>query len=145
MLKLANTLTEKENIFCMAIADGKSQFEAYNIAYDTKTKRRNTVDCNASKVMAKPHIKERIAELQERKENAKVYSDINDINKRYNIIWQQIDKCIANNDNTSVARYMDIINKMTGAYVNITKDISDNKPLEKLSEDDLKALIGKVE
>jgi hypothetical protein len=96
----------------------------------------------ASRLTAKPEIQARIAELRNRQEEAKIYTDINDINKRFAIIWEQIEKCRANNDNASIARYMDIINKMTGTYVNISKDITDDKPLKNLTDDEIKALIG---
>lgn len=139
---MANRLTPKEEIFCMAIVEGKTQYEAYCTAYNTKTDRRNTVDSNAWKVLAKPHIQERIAELKQKKDDRKMFIDILDMNKRYALLNEQIEVARQNNDHAAIARYMDIINKMTGAYVNITKDISDNKPLEKLSEDDLKALIA---
>ncbi len=140
-----NLLTDKENVFCMAIADGKSQYEAYCIAYDTKTDRRNTVDCNASKLMAKEAIRERVAELRQRKEDTKVFTDINDINRRFALIWERIEECRVRGDDAAIARYMDIINKMTGTYVNVTKDITDDKkPLGGLKDADLAALLASM-
>lgn len=139
-----NTLTDKERIFALAVADGKTQYEAYQIAYDTNTERRNTVDKNASLIANKPEVKEYIEELRTRKENANIYADINDINKRFNLIWDRIAACQAKGDDNGIARYMDIINKMTGTYVNINKDISEkDTTLSNLSTEDLKALLDK--
>lgn len=137
-------LTDKENVFCMAIADGKTQYDAYCIAYDTKTERRNTVDCNASKLMAKPAIRDRIAELRQRKEDTQIYSDINDKNKRIRLIWDRIAVCVERNDDTAVARYLEQLAKLNGDYVNVTKDISDNKPLKGVSDADLSALLASM-
>lgn len=139
-----NLLTDKENAFCMAIADGKTQYEAYCIAYDTKTERRNTVDCNASKLMTKTAIRDRIAELRQRKEDTQIFADINDINRRFALIWERVEECRKRGDDAAIARYMDIINRMTGTYVNVTKDISDNKPLKGVSDADLAALISSM-
>lgn len=139
-----NTLTDKERIFALAVADGKSQYEAYCIAYNTKTDRRNTVDCNASKVANKPEVKAYIQELINRKEAANIYSDINDINKRYALIWERIAACQEKGDDAAISRYMDIINKMTGTYVNINKNINEEeeKPFSHLSVEELKSFIA---
>ena len=139
-----NLLTDKENVFCMAIADGKSQYEAYCIAYDTKTARRNTVDCNASKLMNKPAIRDRIAELRQRKEDTQIYSDINDKNKRIALIWERIEICRERQDDASIARYLDQLARLAGDYINVTKDISDSKPLSGVSDKDLQALFASM-
>lgn len=143
-----NTLTDKERVFALAVADGHTQYEAYQIAYDTKTDRRATIDNNAYMVANKQEVKEYIEELRKKREdrelNAKMYSDINDINKRYALIWDRIEECKKKNDDNGIARYMDIINKMTGTYVNINKDISEkDNTLSNLSTEDLKALLDK--
>lgn len=143
-----NTLTDKERVFALAVADGHTQYEAYQIAYDTKTDRRATIDNNAYMVANKQEVKEYIEELRKKREdrelNAKMYSDINDINKRYALIWDRIEECKKKNDDAAISRYMDIINKMTGTYVNINKDISEkDTTLSNLSTEDLKALLDK--
>ena len=139
-----NTLTDKERIFALAVADGKTQYEAYQIAYDTNTDNRATIDTNAYRVANRPDVKEYIESLRKRREDSVVYSDINDINKRFSLIWDRIAACQAKGDDNGIARYMDIINKMTGTYVNINKDISEkDTTLSNLSTEDLKALLDK--
>lgn len=135
-------LTDKERIFAMAVADGKTQTEAYRIAYDTKTDNINTIYVNSCKVAGKEEVKEYIRALRERKEETAYLIDINDINKRYNLIWDRIAACQEKGDDAAISRYMNIINKMTGTYVNISKDITEEKnPLKDLSMEDLKNIL----
>lgn len=136
-------LTEKERVFARAIVDGKTQYEAYCIAYDTNTDRRATVDCNASIVANKPHVKEFIARERERKEKALEYVEIDDKQKRINLIWERIAYCQETGNDAAIARYLDMLAKMNGDYINITKDITDDKPLANMSTADLQALLSK--
>lgn len=134
-------LTDKENKFCMAICDGYSQYDAYKIAFNPKTENRNSIDAMASKVAKKTEVQNRIKELRERRIDAKIYNDINDINKRYAIIWERIEACRKDGNDAAIAKYMDIINKMTGTYVEYKKDLSNDNPLKDVTTEQLQSIL----
>lgn len=126
----------------MAMADGYTQRESYIIAYEPNTENIASIDTMAWKIARREDIQDRIAELRNRKAEKSQYTDINDINKRYALIWERIEACKQKGDDAGISRYMEIINKMTGTYVNITKDISEDKTIiSDLSTNDLKKLL----
>lgn len=141
-----NGLTDKERTFALAVADGKTQYEAYCIAYDTKSTNRNTIDSNASIVAKKPAVKAYIETLREQKEKAHKYIGINDKQRRIDLIWERIEVCKARGDDAAIARYTEQLAKLNGDYVNITKNI-DDKPnvMNELSTDQLKELLNNVQ
>jgi phage terminase small subunit len=58
-------LTSKQEKFCQEILKGKTQTEAYNIAFPSSLNwKRNSTDCEASKLMSDTKIIQRIAELK---------------------------------------------------------------------------------
>ena len=62
---MAIRLTDQQEIFCHEMVKGKSQFEAYKVAYPSTLKlRRGLVDPKASALMAQGKIQERIAALR---------------------------------------------------------------------------------
>lgn len=139
-----NTLTDKERIFALAVADGHTQYDAYKLAYDTTTERRQTVDTNASIVANKPDVKRYIEELRRQKEKAKLYKDINDKDRRIELIWERIEVCREKGDDAAIARYTEQLAKLNGDYIHITKDLSNNdqSEIQNLSTDELKAILG---
>lgn len=142
---MATILTDKENVFCLAVADGHTQFEAYQLAYDVKTDNRASIDAMASRLAAKPEVRQRIAELRKRQEDIAVYTDINDKERRIRLIWDRIAVCVERGDDASIARYTEQLAKLNGDYVNVTKDISDDKkPLGGLKDADLAALLASM-
>ncbi len=56
-------LTPKEEIFCLAIVDGKNQSDAYRHAYKPKRAKEKTIHEKASRIMARGKVRTRIAEL----------------------------------------------------------------------------------
>lgn len=57
-------LTPTQDLFCRAVVELGSASEAYRSAYNCTTKLNKTVYESASRMMAEPHIIERIAELR---------------------------------------------------------------------------------
>lgn len=139
-------LTEKQEIFCLAIADGKTQIEAYKIAYQPKSTNRGTLDNNAYIVGKNPKIRARIEELRKMRDERDCYSDINDMNKRFRLIWERIAVCAERGDDAAVARYLTEIGKLKGDYVTNIKDVS-NKPntFQGITTDDIKAMLADTE
>lgn len=57
-------LTRADSIFCAQVASGKSQSEAYRIAFPRSRKWKDrSVHAEASRMMAKPMVSARVAEL----------------------------------------------------------------------------------
>lgn len=56
-------LTAKQEAFCKAIVEGKSQYDAYCAAYNTARMSRGNIDTEASKLRARPQIAQRLASL----------------------------------------------------------------------------------
>ncbi len=61
---MSDTLTAKQEAFCLAIMEGKSQHDAYKQSFSTKNYSREALDVNGSKMMAKAKIKQRIEALR---------------------------------------------------------------------------------
>lgn len=135
-------LTDKEKKFCLGIAEGKSQYQAYLDAYNVKTDKRGSIDNMAHAVIKKPHVSAYLQKLRKKvDDNATLCSSITK-EKKINLIWEQIQKCIDNNDNASIARYLEILNKLQGHYVNTSKIITEeNQNFSDLSIDEIKDLL----
>jgi phage terminase small subunit len=58
-------LTPKQEAFAQAVADGNTQADAYRIAFDVKPSTKpETVQANASRLMADSMVSARVAELR---------------------------------------------------------------------------------
>lgn len=57
-------LTPKQEKFVLACAEGKTQYEAYRIAYNTDKMKVATIRRKACEEMEKPHVYARFNELQ---------------------------------------------------------------------------------
>ena len=120
-------LTPKQDKFCHAIVDGKTQCEAYKEAYNAKNMTDNSIYCEASKMMDNPKISQRIAELREKIDNKLVMS----AKKRA----EKLTEFIMNDDPTVAMKAIDILNKMTGEYTqkveaSVSQEIEVNITLE---------------
>lgn len=59
------SLTPKQEVFAQAVADGNTQADAYRIAFDVKPSTKpETVQANASRLMADSMVSARVAELR---------------------------------------------------------------------------------
>ena len=130
-------LTQKMKNFCYAYAKGGNATEAYLEAYNTTN--HMSAQKNGSFLLQRDDIQEFIAKI-----NRPIINKItSEREKKRQIIWDRIEICLEKGDETAIARYMDILNKMDAEYVNINRNIDDSS--EKLSElnmDQLKELIG---
>lgn len=57
-------LTPKQEAFAQAVASGKTQAEAYRIAYNAENSKPETIHSKASVLMADGKVKARVAELR---------------------------------------------------------------------------------
>lgn len=122
-------LTEKQKSFCREyVKNGGNGTQAYLTAYDSKSESAASIE--SSKLLKRDNITEYIATLNKPIENRIQ----NEREKKRQIIWDRIDACLLSGDDTAIARYMDILNKMDAEYVNINRNI-DDKPAEIINLD----------
>lgn len=113
-------LTEKMKVFAREYyKNGGNGTDAYIAAYDTEN--RVTASREAHELLKRADILEYIKTLNIPQEN----KAISERQKKRDIIWDRIEKCILSGDDTAIARYMDILNKMDAEYININKNIED--------------------
>lgn len=136
-------LTEKQERFCRNIVSGMTGKDSYIEAYNSKGSADNAYN-EASKLMQREDIQERLKVLRKPLEEQAQTHAISEREKKRTLIWEGIQRCIAKEDENGVARYMDILNKMDSEYININRNIEDKgsdianldlEALKKLSED----------
>lgn len=135
-----NRLTEKQKNFCREyINNNGNGTEAYLFAYDSKSKASAAIEAN--KLLKRDDITEYLKALNRPIEN----HITNERQKKRSIIWDRIEYCITNNDDTAVARYMDILNKMDSDYINITRNEEVKTDISTLDIDTLTKLASNTQ
>lgn len=134
-------LTPKQEKFCQCIVSGMSGKDSYLSAYNCDSDNAAMVE--STKLLKRDDITERLKELRKPIENLVATQAITEREKKKAIIWQRIEHCMAMDDDSSVARYMDILNKMDAEYININRNINDND--NNIQELDTEKLLRLVE
>lgn len=141
-----NGLTEKQQTFARALASGKTQAEAYKEAYDCSGMNVDTIRAAGSKEANKEEVKTYVAELKQYTANEYAVEQTKDSNFIRAILYERLNTVRKQGNDTAVARYMDILNKMNGTYVNKTVNIDEkDEDIKALTTEQLKELINKVE
>ena len=131
-------LTIKMRNFCNAYARTGNATQAYLEAYDTTNEQ--IASNEGSKLLLRDDVTEYLKELNK----PTINKIVNEREKKRQLLWKAIYRCEAKEDESSMARYMDILNKMDSEYVNINHNIDDgSEKLISLTNDQLKALIDK--
>lgn len=134
-----NGLTQKMKNFCHAYLECSDAGQAYLSAYDTTSEANAKVQ--GSLLLKRDDITEYITLLNK----PTVNRITNEREKKRRIIWNRIERSIEKEDETAIARYMDILNKMDAEYVNINRNVEDSsETLANLNNDQLKALLDKA-
>lgn len=115
--------------------------QAYLTAYNSESPKSAQIE--GSRLLDRPDVQEYIKKLRKPVEKAVKRKMINEREYKKKLIQERIEACIAREDDSAVARYLEIWNKMDGEYVNINKDITereteikflDNETLMKLAQ-----------
>lgn len=115
-------LTEKQKNFCREyVRNNGNGTQAYLTAYNSKSETSASIE--ASKLLRRDDITEYISALNKPMENRIQ----NEREKKRQIIWDRIEQCIQSGDDTAIARYMDILNKMDSEYININRNIDNTQ------------------
>lgn len=129
-------LTAKMRFFCNEYMKSFDKVEAYMAAYDTTD--RKIANTEACKLLKRDDITAYLAELNKPLAN----TIANEREKKRRILWKRIERSIEKEDETAIARYMDILNKMDLEYININRNIDDTgKELAQLDTDKLKEIL----
>lgn len=104
-------LTAKQEKFVQNIIEGMSQADAYRSAYDASRMTDKTIHERASVLANQDKVKARILELREQLANEKIMS----AQKRLEWLTELVGDNITPTEHK--LRALDIMNKMTGEYV----------------------------
>lgn len=134
-------LSPKMEKFCQNVASGMSYKDSYLSAYDCNSDKAAFVE--STKLAARSDIQNRIAALLKPVEQAIRNEAISERDKKKRLIHERIQACIAKDDDTAIARYLDILNKMDAEYININRNIEDKQAeIVNLDTETLKKLSG---
>lgn len=118
-------LTDKQMAFCEEyVKNGGNGVKAYMAAYQNNMSDP-AARVEACRMLDMPKIQEQITRLRKPVEKAVVRRIINERDYKKQLIQERIQLCVERDDDSAIARYLEIWNKMDGEYVNINKDITD--------------------
>lgn len=120
-------LTQKQKNFCQAYLKLGNATAAYQEAYNSESITSATREGN--RLLEREDIQIYLQKLREPAEKAITIRIISDREKKKQLIMERIERCMEKDDDTAIARYVEILNKMDGEYVNISKDITDHNPV----------------
>lgn len=139
---MARQLTDKQEQFCRNIVSGMTGKDSYISAYKNNS-NDNTAYKESMKLLGKEEIQVRIKELRKPLEVQAQVTAQTERERIKDLLWQRIQYCIDNNDDAAIVRYTDQLNKLNGDYINITKDITEEKTaVNNLDTDTLKLIAG---
>lgn len=135
-------LTPKQEKFCQCVVSGMTAKDAYIASYDTKASEQVLYN-ESSKLMLREDIQKRIEDMSKPLIKAAQQTALTEREKKKAIIWEEITHAREQQDHAAIARYMDILNKMDAEYININKNIDENKEnISQLDTDSLKKLVS---
>ena len=117
-------LTSKQEKFCRNIVAGMTGKDAYKDAYNTAASDQ-VIRNEANKLLQRDDITEKIKELQKPLQNHARNTYISEREKKRNILWQFIND--ENKSDSDRLKALDLLNKMDAEYININKDITEDK------------------
>lgn len=117
-------LTEKQEKFCQCIISGMTNKDAYITAYESKGSDQNAWN-ESGKLMARDDIQERIKTLRKPLEIAAQTKAITEREKVKAILWDRLQKAIERDDDTTIVRITDQINRMNSEYTQVNVNVED--------------------
>ena len=134
-------LTPKQEKFCQCIVSGMSGKDSYLSAYDTKCKD-DTAYTEASRLMLREDIQKRIFALRKPLEEATRISALTARDTQIREIQERIEICKAKQDEQSLIRYYDMLNKIYSLYREIDTEEKKENALDNVDLNVLKRLSG---
>lgn len=130
-------LTEKQRAFCRNIVSGMTNKDAYQAAYNCNSD--NAAWIESTKLLNREDIAAEIKALRKPIEIKAQTDALTERERKRAVLWDIIE----NGDNNDKCRAMDILNKMDSEYVNINRNIDEQKTdISGIDLDKLKQLAG---
>ena len=108
-------LTPKQEKFCQCIVSGMSGKDSYISAYNTKASEQ-VIFNESTKLLKRDDITQRIKELRQPLENHYQNIAINERQQQIDFIKERIAICKDKEDEQSIIRYTDMLNKIYNCY-----------------------------
>ncbi len=108
-------LTPKQEKFCQCIVSGMSGKDSYISAYNTKASEQ-VIFNESTKLLKRDDITARIKELRKPLENHYQNIAINERQQQIDFIKERIEICKVKEDEQSIIRYTDMLNKIYSCY-----------------------------
>lgn len=134
-------LTPKQEKFCQCIVSGMSGKDSYLTAYDSNGNDK-TVNRESQKLLMRDDITERITELRKPLINHAQNTALNARQQQIDFINERIAICKAKDDEQSIIRYTDMLNKINALYKDNEPDQKPESVVNGLDMDILKKLSG---
>ena len=134
-------LTPKQEKFCQNIVSGMSGKDSYISAYDTKG-HANTAYVEANKLLLREDIQKRIFTLRKPLEQAAQLKTLSARDKQIQEIEERILICKDREDEQSLIRYYDMLNKIYALYKETEQEQKQESTVSTLDVNTLKRLSG---
>lgn len=134
-------LTEKQEKFCRCIVSGMTGKDSYITAYESNCKP-DTAYVEANRLLSREDIQARLAVLRKPLEEAAKTQALSARDEQINFIKERISICKAKEDEASIIRYTDMLNKINALYKDSEPEQKQENSVVKLDMDTLKKLSG---
>lgn len=132
-------LTQKQELFCNNVVSGMSYKDAYLNAYNTNCNDRVALN-EGSKLALRDDIQERIKTLSKPLQRAAQVQGLNKKQERIDFILERIEICKTKEDEQSIIRYTDMLNKIDNLYKDNEETKEKENSMESLDTETLKRL-----
>ena len=136
-------LTPKQEKFCRCIVSGMDGKASYMAAYDTNASDQ-VIRNEANKLLQRDDITERIAELSKPLQNHARNTAISARQQQIDFINERIAICKQKEDEQSIIRYTDMLNKINALYKDTEETKQEQNTVVNLDMDTLRKLSGDV-
>lgn len=134
-------LTPKQEKFCQNIVSGMSGKDSYISAYDFNGKASTAYE-EASRLMLREDIQKRIFTLRKPQEQAAQIEGFNARKQQIEAIQERIELCKKKDDEQSLIRYYDMLNKIYALYKETETEQKTDSSVNNLDISVLKRLSG---
>lgn len=134
-------LTPKQEKFCQCVVSGMSYKDSYLTAYDTNCSDRVALN-EGSKLGLREDIQKRIADLSKPLQQAAQVQGLNARQKQIDFILERIAICQDKQDEQSIIRYTDMLNKLYQLYRETDQNPEKEHSVTTLDTDTLIKLSG---
>jgi hypothetical protein len=136
-------LTVKQETFCNNIIAGMSNKDAYQNAYNSKSD--NAAWIESTKLLQKKEIQEKIESLRKPIVTTIQTNALTERQKQIDFIKSRIAHCQQTEDENSLIRWSDQLNKILGIYKEDIKTEAPESTVSRLDTDTLLKIAGSVQ